>query len=518
MRCVRTKTTSTQGHTGLHTNTHITYKNDNNMVMELTPLGNATHVCAGLELREAQRLPMSQSARDFNLALFIVFAILSLFVAAGIWKTRQHPRFAKVRPVQLSFASWFAALLYVSGGTLSFALDFPTIYIVIAILGGINVIVTVFIMRGLILLLEIQYARVAAKKRIVNQDTESTASTTKESSVHRMINQCSAFNVLLRLVCGRTQLFELTIQDAIEAKSAYHLFAFLFSMIGISIILIVVLVVPTTCDVPGDVFLELQLAMFSIMPYAVPTVLRVLWLSHVNAEYDSQGTISEIMQVELVCCLIFTVIIVLAIVDPGDLAYNRVFNWQCLGFLVGVFYYWFTFGLQFREAWRMDHRAATEEKSEELALMMTKMRTILAENAEIREAFQRYATTMYVAESLQFLEDVAQFKQLFYEKNGTWRTSKVQLLVKNYIAIGADLEVNISSRTRETILQRAKVVDVNTFSIFDEAQDQVEGMLQNGAWRTFLRKRRIGMNIATVNSRQIVGAHVHPNVDESSFA
>lgn len=77
-----------------------------------------------------------------------------------------------------------------------------------------------------------------------------------------------------------------------------------------------------------------------------------------------------------------------------------------------------------------------------------RMVNILQDNADIREEFHEYAIKTMIIESVQFIETVCEFKRHFYTKTDTWRTSKIKLLLRTYIAV----EVNISHRGREQIL------------------------------------------------------------------
>ena len=56
-------------------------------------------------------------------------------------------------------------------------------------------------------------------------------------------------------------------------------------------------------------------------------------------------------------------------------------------------------------------------------------------------------------EALNFLDDVEQFKILYYEKATNWRKARFKIIVETYILPGANFEINISHAMRNKILK-----------------------------------------------------------------
>jgi hypothetical protein len=100
-----------------------------------------------------------------------------------------------------------------------------------------------------------------------------------------------------------------------------------------------------------------------------------------------------------------------------------------------------------------------------------------------------YCVRQYVMENVMFLEDVAQFRFYSTEKGMSWKKNKSQLLVKLYIQLNSEREVNISHDMRDRIFLRAKYCPSD---LFDEAAVavEVETMLREGTWIMFIKDQR----------------------------
>jgi hypothetical protein len=160
----------------------------------------------------------------------------------------------------------------------------------------------------------------------------------------------------------------------------------------------------------------------------------------------------------------------------------------------GLVYWWISYGFQFykaRNAWF----GCPGRKTKQTGLVVDNMDKIrdmrgqLDNDAQLNEEFKRYAAKQYVTESLLFLEDTASFKSVYYQKGDSWRSSKAKLLMRMYIISGADLEVNISGRMRSGIVKQVESGEIKP-ELFDEAVLEVEYIIENGVWITFLKHRQ----------------------------
>ncbi|KAH9249886.1 hypothetical protein BASA81_012377 [Batrachochytrium salamandrivorans] len=109
------------------------------MGMRFTPRGNATDVCAGLVEFELSRPPLTQTLYDVNLGLFIAFVIIIMPLVVLMYVYRDHPRFAKVRPLYLSYLAFAFALIYTSGGYFGICVELALlVYYVCAMWGDLS--------------------------------------------------------------------------------------------------------------------------------------------------------------------------------------------------------------------------------------------------------------------------------------------------------------------------------------------------------------------------------------------
>ncbi|KAH9257923.1 hypothetical protein BASA81_003942 [Batrachochytrium salamandrivorans] len=492
-------------------------------MMEFAPLGNATGACSGLEQRDMDRPPMTPEYFNASIALFGVFAGLTVitFVAATI--DRNHPRFLKVRPLYLSYLTLFASILYVSSGTIAFALRWPCGYIMFAQCAGISFSCATMVLRSLVISLEAQFAKTAADNRVlakenesVDNDSQGKASSTMESVMGRFAQQLAALGSLFSVVFCNRKLSTFSLQEINIAKSNYALFTLLFVSPGVLIILIVLVATPplnecsTKCH---EMFLEMEIGLLAMMGYFMIFSLKIVYVMYELVGFDDKGLMTEMVLTVLGVgtCIILTT--VLDMVDPGSLHYSYVMNWQMLTFVGGWLNLFITLWYQMIVVIQQRRRARNEDAKQEKSTVIKMMVQVLEGNPSLRKEFGEFGVKQYVVESIQFLEDVAQFKSLFYQKADTWRTQKVNLLIKNYIKVGTNLEINISSSARDRIMQRVKMgkIDQSSFDIFDEAYEQVREMLQNGAWREFVRYRGVttnGFEISASNKATTTVANV----------
>ncbi|KAH9249885.1 hypothetical protein BASA81_012376 [Batrachochytrium salamandrivorans] len=487
------------------------------MVMNFTPPGNASGLCTGLEQRRLDRPDMIHSYFTGNLVAFILYAIWLAGMLLGVVMFQNHPRFSKIRPLGLSLSAMLAALLYVSSVTIALALEWPCIYFIIVFTFGVSLAAITITMRALVICLEAQYAKLATvnTNRVQLADAESdidshgkqsgggaikslTSSFGLHSTLGQLANQIVALKLLMGLVFNVKQLRDLSLQEVSIAKSHYALFQVAFMFPGLIVILCLVFAVPQTylcLHECREIFLEVEIGYVIVLVYLAVFCLRVLTVMYRMVGWDDQGLLMEMVVTVPVVGLFILLAAVLSMVDPGDLLYSREFNWQALGLVAGMTYSWTTFGYQILIAIREDRSIRLDDLKQQHVAVIKFMVPILEQHPDVRNEFEKFAVKNFVVESVQFLEDVAQFKRLFYEKPDNWRSNKVHLLVRNYIVVGTALEINISALARDEIIRRAQgKISTESFNIFDQAYEQVKDMLQNGAWRQFVKKHKVTTN------------------------
>ncbi|KAH9251146.1 hypothetical protein BASA81_011045 [Batrachochytrium salamandrivorans] len=456
-------------------------------MLPFTPLGNSTHPCAGLELREQNHPPSySPLYRDFSIILFGIFTVLALACIWGVWRTRNHPRFEKVRPLPLSITGIVAMWLYVSGGTIAIVLEWSCTYIIWAEFFGIGFVATTLTLRLVVLGLEAQYAKLASTAMVFQGDESDV-----ETSLGFAHKQVRAAKVLFRFVYWSVPLDNFTLQELMLAKSGYGLFWLLHFSPTLPLILVLIFAFPPyeCAQHCHDLFLEVEISLICLLLYFTLFGAGVLYRAYNVNGWDIKGVLMEVFLIIGVVCAVALPVTGLAIADSDDLALNQVFSWQGLVGFTGLLHLWFSFGLQFLAAHLQSRRARQEDLLAATATMLTQMVSILARNPELKKEFDKFAAKQYVSESVQFLDDVAQFKHLYYDKPESWRAQKVRILVKHYITVGSDLEVNISFAARSKVLQRVSN-ETDLFDVFDLAAAEIRGMVQDGAWRDFIRTRQ----------------------------
>ncbi|KAH9249887.1 hypothetical protein BASA81_012378 [Batrachochytrium salamandrivorans] len=354
----------------------------------------------------------------------------------------------------------------------------------------------------MVIALEAQYAKTVVSNRIqANADHESTdeeshgkASSSVETVMSRLSQQCFAISLWSSVVFGRRKLATFSLREINIAKSSYALFTLFYVSPGAIIILVVLVAIPplSLCNAQcHDMFLEMEIGILAVMGYFIIFCLKIVHIMYELVGFDDKGLMMEMSFIVIGGGVVILTKTGLAIGDPNDWDFDRVMNWQCLVFLIAGVNITITGWYQIGVAYSQTLRDRREDAGQEQANVIKMMIPLLENNPTLRKEFTEFGVKQYVVESIQFLEDVAQFKNLFYQKGDTWRAQKVNMLIKNYVKVGTDMEINISSAARDRILQRVKItkIDQASFDIFDEAYDQIKEMVQNGAWREFTRNR-----------------------------
>lgn len=487
------------------------------MSMSFTPPGNASGLCAGLEQRALDRPAMTQGFFTGNLVVFILYAVWLAGMLLGVVVFRHHPRFSKIRPLGLSLCALVAALLYGMSVTIAFALEWQCLYFIFILTFGVSLAAITVTMRALVICLEAQYAQLATadSNRVQLADAESdtgshgkpslgaaakslSSSLGMRSTLGHFANQVAALKLLISLVYGFKHLEGFTLQEVSTAKSHYALFQVVFMFPGLIVILCLMFAVPQTyqcLDECREIFMEVEIGHIVVLVYLAVFCLRVLALMHRMVGWDDKGLLMEMVVMVPLVGFFILLAAVLAMTDPDGLLYSREFNWQAVGIVAGMAYSWTTLGYQILVAVREDRSTRLDDLKQQHVAVIKFMVAILEQHSDVREEFEKFAVKNFVIESVQFLEDVAQFKRLFYQKPDNWRSNKVHLLVRNYIVVGTAMEINISAVAREEIVRRAQgKISTESFNIFDQAYEQIKDMLQNGAWRQFVKKHKVTSN------------------------
>lgn len=205
-------------------------------------------------------------------------------------------------------------------------------------------------------------------------------------------------------------------------------------------------------------------------------------------------------------------------IDPNDIDFTRAFSWPLLMDSTSLVYWYYCVGLQVAKA--ILHRRRLKERARgSLASIETPdMIAMCNADEQLRKEFHEFAASRYVVESVNFLQDVASFKQYFREKALSWRLSKIRILVDTYIKFEVSQEVNISAATRLEILKKVASLDKSNealefLTLFDHSYDDVNQMITNDVWIEFWLKRARYYNPRPFSPELSNSARLSPSLD-----
>jgi hypothetical protein len=491
------------------------------MVLSYTPRGNATHPCAGVEEFNAKLIPFPNELRSLHFAIYSIYVCITGISVVLIWLLRHHPRFLKVRPVALSYMLLVGLMLYITTGLVGSINRFPCAFMSVCYLASFAFFATSLTTRALVTSFEAQYAQMAGKLAALTiKDEESsmggdnattTASRQPPACVEAIVEVIRTTWILFRVCFGLIKMSQLSFHDIKYTKQSYKLFAFLFFFPFVFFLVALIYLVepmhfPCACTC-RNIFLETPIMLVVWQLVYVPMIIYCVFVTYRIVGWDSKGVVFELFEVAAVAGGLSIVVWFLISFDPMDLTANAQFEWQLLTFLP-VYYFWYaSFGKQFRFVFKeylrnKTHPAAALRRSRKMTKQPStstelvhpedngNLQTMLNANPTLKQEFMEFAAEEYVMESIQFLQDVQMFQDIYFQKGEGWRRSKAKLLCKLYIEIGADLQINISDRMRETIkLACFYATEVPKVTVFDDAQVEIEEMIRQGCWHNFISAR-----------------------------
>ena len=143
------------------------------------------------------------------------------------------------------------------------------------------------------------------------------------------------------------------------------------------------------------------------------------------------------------------------------------------------------------------------------------MKVSLNTDPNLKKEFYEFAKKHFIVEALNFLDDVEQFKILYYEKATNWRKARFKIIVETYILPGANFEINISHAMRNKILkiyhENQQANGLEAFQSFDAATKEIEKNLNEGTWLDFLSFHFQNQNQQAQQNRISAGRVVNSN-------
>lgn len=476
------------------------------MVLSFTPpLGNSTHPCSELDDYNAHNRPVKESSAEFLWPSMVAAMIVvggGIVALIGIIYYRNNPRFFKVRPLRLSFLTIIALNAYMLAGIAAIPLQWPCIVPVVLYPASVTWLSCGLVFRALRLSLDAHLARkmnnvvelgyrdVAASGSI-NQEDLTLLST---ASMHSYTADLKAMVYLFRVAFGNRDMSTMGFDQVVMSKRVFAWFALTFALPGFVTGMILIIALPQArgecVEHCVGIFLELPITLVALLMFYFMAVLQSLRVAYNNVGWnDNHGAMFELTTTVLTMGVLCVGVWLLVLFDPDDLELNRTFNWHLLFLPPGTVYWINAFGLQFYKAHRINMMQRKAAVLDEEGLLVDMTRACEAD-AELKREFREFATKQFCIELVLFLDDCRAYKQMFYDKSESWRLSKARLLVKMYIASGADMEINISDELKRRILSQYELSTTANLELFDNAMQQVETMIQYGVWVHFQAMKR----------------------------
>jgi hypothetical protein len=82
------------------------------------------------------------------------------------------------------------------------------------------------------------------------------------------------------------------------------------------------------------VFFESPIAIVALMTFYVLTVSYSVYVAFKQVGYDDKGVIKELFSVPFLAGSVTGAVWILVMVDINDLAFNRVFDWQYVSYIL----------------------------------------------------------------------------------------------------------------------------------------------------------------------------------------
>lgn len=475
-------------------------------VLPFTPRGNATDACSGIAAFQASRPPVSDALRYLNLATYLFHLSLYSATLIVLWFWRDKPRFRKVRPFSLTFLCLLGFAVYNTASFMSPVYPLPCALVAFCYFMSLSWFGCLGIVRGLAITVETLYMKLAEKEKVVagnKQGDDGGASSVTSGSISTL-SYAAKIWFLLKLANGLVKVSDLNLSELVFTKNSYITLFILSCIPAFLVCCVLMAVIPPyqSCS-DCEVFLEIPITFSVMFMFYSIVATRPVIVALQTAGWDEKGVIKELMFVPVVVVPMVYCVWILMIVDPSEIGFNRQFNWSWL-FGISTFLYWVAlFGYQIYVQW-------TDDRADRQLARVMEIKSFTQADPSTKEEFYTFASKQYVTESLQFMEDVAAYKQFFYDKAETWRMSKFKSLVETYVQPGSRLEINVSYGARNKIIavydrlfpparsQRSSAAVVTTvtrgaidelFDVFGDSLKEVEEMINHGVWLEFMRRR-----------------------------
>lgn len=240
----------------------------------------------------------------------------------------------------------------------------------------------------------------------------------------------------------------------------------------------------------------------------------MVYASYKAVGMDEKGVMLELFCLPFIVASVYLLGWIFVMVDIKNLSYLKIVNWNWFFFVATLLHWFVSFGCQYYYHVKCLIKTSRAKRVEEGSKLVD-MKTTLKNNPEIKNEFYEFAKKQFVVEAINFMEDVDQYKTLFYEKAGNWRKAKFKILVETYILPGSNFEINISYTMRNRVTKVYHHIANNPddeetlhdlFQVFDESAKEIEKNLNDGNWRDFMHKYKLS-RMSSKSTRFSVAVH-----------
>lgn len=247
----------------------------------------------------------------------------------------------------------------------------------------------------------------------------------------------------------------------------------------------------TNCDLSVGVF---GLTLGFILAFVLLGVCN-WWLVRDGARYPDVWGLKQECLHSLAACLVVLVGLVLAMFDPTlHYPYSHLFMLSLgMWLLVASQTVW-----QLFLGYRADQALRRNTKLARVKLDLAFLDGVMA-NVELCKQFEAHLIAEFAVESLYFIKDAREWRQMYFAVAPTARTARARRIYASYVADSGMYTVNISSKTKDQLFAG---LDAAPSDLFEPALAEICHMLITGPLIRFYQTRmRSASSLGVTRSR-----------------
>ena len=249
------------------------------------------------------------------------------------WHVRRSSRFFKIRPFGLSVLSLAGLSLFIVSATLAEALQFPCAVRAFLYPVGIALLATNLVFSGMTVSLEARYAFLAKTQLIKDDDSSHMSLST---------TRFSKMGLVMELFLGIRRAKHLkTLEEINGCKDILVPSLCLYSLPGFIAGGVLMLSVPQySCSECQYLYMETNLAIYLVFAVYLYSCFIAYYDVYSAVGWDQQGVFQEFVLLLVCVGPVALVALVTMAIDPFDLMFLGVFNWQALWILAELVWWY----------------------------------------------------------------------------------------------------------------------------------------------------------------------------------